>query len=252
MIPKNKELKFYGIHACLEIWKKRPNDVIRVYLTENNLKIFSLLLKWCSKEKKAYHIVGEEELYRITDSTHHEGVCILALEKPPFPFRKISLDEECMLFLDGISNPHNVGSLIRSCTHFGIRHIIGEKDKLSLLSPSACRIAKGGSEHVSISYIDNLNELKILKEKGYKFIATDSNSNKAISLYKYNFPVKSLIILGSEDKGISNYLLKQADVILEIPGTNKIESLNVSVATALFLGEYWRQKKIKNPIKTFH
>jgi RNA methyltransferase, TrmH family len=242
MKSNRKELKFYGIHACLELWKKRQNDIIRVYLSKNNLSIFSSLLKWCSKAKKAYHIVEDDELIKITDSTHHEGVCILALEKQSFPFKKIPLNENCcLLFLDGISNPHNLGSLIRTCVHFGLEYLIGEKNKLPFLSPSACRIAKGGAEHVSISYLDNINELKMLKEKGYTFVATDSNDKKAISLYQYSFPSKTLIILGSEEKGVSNYLLKESDAILKIPGTDKIESLNVSAATSIFLGEFWRQ-----------
>ena len=240
-MPLN-ELKFYGTHACLEIWKMRPNDIIKVYLSKNNLFVFSSLLKWCSKVKKAYHIVEEEDLCKITDSVHHEGVCILALEKSLIPLNKIPVDENCLLFLDNISNPHNIGSIIRTCCHFGIKHIIGEKNKLPFMSSSACRIAKGGYEHVFVSYLNNLNELKALKEKGYMFIAADVNSQKTESLYEFSFPKKSLIILGSEEKGISNFLLKNADIIIKIPGTEKIESVNVGVAAALLLGEHWRQK----------
>jgi RNA methyltransferase, TrmH family len=215
-------------------------------LTKNNVSFFSLVLKWCAKNKKSYHIVVVEDLCKLTESTHHEGICVLAIEKKPLPFQKIPTREPCLLYLDGISNPHNIGSIIRTCTHFGINHIIGQKNKLPALTPSACRIAKGGAEHISITYLDNLNHLKNLKEKGFIFIATDSNSKKAISLYKYSFPPKSLIILGAEDKGISKEIMKEADTILLIPGMNIIESLNVSVATALFLGEYWRQKECKS------
>lgn len=242
MKQKHKEIKYYGIHACLELWKRRQDDFIKIYLVKDNVSTFSPVLKWCAKNKKSYHIVEEKDLCKLTESTHHEGVCILALEKSPLPFSKISLKESCLIYLDGVSNPHNIGSIIRTCTHFGIKHIIGEKNKLPALSPSAYRIAKGGAEHVSLSYLDSLAHLKILKEKGYKFIATDSNSQKSISLYKYQFSEKSLLILGAEDKGISKEIMKQADSILHIPGTNIIESLNVSVASALFLGEFWRQK----------
>jgi RNA methyltransferase, TrmH family len=241
MSAKGREIKFYGIHACLELWKRRPQDIIRVYLTKANLSTFSLLLKWCAKEKKPYHIVEEEELYKVTDSTHHEGISILAYDRFPLPIKKINFNEKCLLFLDGVSNPHNIGSIIRSCCHFGITHILGEKNKLPYLSPSAYRIAKGGAEHVSISYLENINELSLFKEKGFTFIATDCRNKKALSLYDYTFPSKSLIIFGSEDKGISKNLLKRAELILQIPGTDVIESLNVSVATALFLGEFWRQ-----------
>lgn len=243
MKHKKKEIKYYGIHACMEIWKIRPNDIIRVYLTNENLPFFSPVLKWCAKNKISYHIVKENDLCKLTESTHHEGVCILASEKLQLPFQKICLNDPAVLYLDGVSNPHNIGSIIRTCVHFGIKHIIGQKDKLPSLSPSACRIAKGGIEHVSMTYIDNIGNLKDLKKKGYVFIATDSNSKKAVPLYKYKFPSKSLIILGAEDKGISKEIMKEADSTLIIPGTGIIESLNVSVAAALFLGELWRQKK---------
>lgn len=246
MKSKDNEIKFYGIHACLELYKKRPKDIIRVYLTKTNLSHFSSLLKWCALEKKTYHLVSEDELYKISDSTHHEGICILALEKPPLPFKKVSLSENLILYLDGVSNPHNLGSIIRSCCHFGIKYILGEKNKLPKLSPSAYRIAKGGAEHVSISYLDQISELSLLKKVGFTFIATDCRNNKALSLYQYVFPTKTLLILGSEDKGISKKLLKESDLILQIPGTDLIESLNVSVATALFLGEYWHQKHPQN------
>jgi TrmH RNA methyltransferase len=240
MKSKIKEIKFYGIHTCLRIFEKRPGDIIRVYLTQDNLSYFSPLLKWCAQQKKTYRIVPEEELCKITESTHHEGVCILAKEKPLLSsINQLKFKDECLLYLDGVENPHNIGSILRTCTHFGINYLLGEKGQLPLLSPSACRVAKGGSEIVSMVYLDNKNELKKLKEKGFTLIATDAK--KGTSLYNYAFPKKTLLILGAEDKGISPSVMKEANVILHIPGTGNIESLNVSVATALFLGEYYRQ-----------
>ena len=60
-----KELKYYGLHACLAIWKRRPKDIIRVYLNESNVKTLKALLKWCADNKKAYHIIPDEELQNV-------------------------------------------------------------------------------------------------------------------------------------------------------------------------------------------
>lgn len=238
---RSRELKYYGINATLALWKKRPDDIIRVYLTKDNISLYSSLLKWCAQNKRSYHIVEEEELFKITDSSHHEGVCILAKEKGAFPFDEISKNEQCLLYLDKVTNPHNIGSILRTCSHFGINHILGEKDKLPTLTPSACRVANGGAEFVQISYLKK-NELLYFKKNGFTFVSTDSNDKRAVPLYDYQFPNKTLIILGSEEIGVSDHLLKESKIILKIPGSDKIESLNVSVATAILLSEFWRQK----------
>lgn len=243
---RSKEVKYYGIHACLSIFENRPSSIIRIYVSKDNLGTFSSALKWCAKQKKSYHIVEEEELCKITTSTHHEGVCILAKEKPSLFFKDLPLNEKCMIYLDGVENPHNLGSIIRTCTNFDISYILGQKNKLPSLSPSACRVAKGGAEIVSLVNLEGNSDLKKLKDKGFILVATDSK--KGISLYDYLFSKKTVFILGAEDKGISQSVMKEADVVLNIPGSGKIESLNVSVAAALFLGEYWRQT---SPKKSF-
>ena len=162
------EQKYYGLHACLAIWAKRPYDVVRVYAHESNIKALTPILKGCAAQKKAYHIVSTEELNRITDSVHHEGVCILAKEPRPISFSEliesIRGSKVCLLYLDGVQNPHNIGSIMRTCAHFGIPYILG--DRLPSLSASACRIAKGGAELVRLVQLDQppaaLEQLKKL------------------------------------------------------------------------------------------
>ncbi len=243
--PKaGKELKYYGLHACLAIWKKRSNDIIRVYLNEANVNVFKALLKWCADNKKAYHIVPDEELQKVSESVHHEGVCILAKNLPPISAEQFmaTLTEPkiCLLYLDGVQNPHNIGSILRSCAHFGVPYVLGEQGKLPALSPSACRIAKGGSELVRlVSLEDPLKTLQALKAKGFTFVSTSSHGGT--SLFKSKFGPKTVIIMGSETSGVSEKLFALASNKIQIPGTGEVESLNVSVATSLCLGEYARQ-----------
>ncbi len=231
------ELKYYGFHACLAIWKKRPQDIVRIYLDPALLKRCKPLLKWCAQTKRAYHIVEPLELEKISESVHHEGICLLA-KKPPMA-SSLSTKNGCLIYLDGVQNPHNLGAIVRSAAHFGTLGIIGEKKILPALSPSSCRIAQGGAEEISLLPLSS--PISWLKENRYALIAT--SSHKGEELYNFRFPPRAALVLGSETEGVSKQLLSQADHLIRIPGTGSIESLNVSVATALCLSEYYRQHR---------
>jgi TrmH RNA methyltransferase len=238
---KNTEQKYYGIHACLTLWEKRPYDVIRVYVHESNIKQFTPVLKDCALQKKAYHVVSTEELNRVTDSVHHEGVCILAKELAPLTFdeflKTLTDSKICLLYLDGVQNPHNIGSIMRTCAHFGIPYILG--DQLAL-GASACRIAKGGAELVRFVQLDQpLVAIEKLKKMGFGLVST--SSHKGASLYQQKMPARAILAFGSESTGMSKELQKLSTQHVQIPGTGHVESLNVSVATSLCLGEYARQ-----------
>ncbi|MBI5346664.1 MAG: tRNA/rRNA methyltransferase [Chlamydiae bacterium] len=245
-----KEIKYYGLHSSLELFNRRPDDIIRVYVEESKLKNISHILKWCAQNKKAYHIVSDDELNKITESVHHEGICILAKEKDPISLETMlnnisSKPIVNLLYLDGVQNPHNIGSIMRICAHFGVNYILGDENKLPNMCGASCRIAIGAAEMVSLVALkDPIFAIKKLKENKFSIIAT--SSHKGASLYKHKFSKKNLFVLGSESSGISPQILKQQDTLLQIPGTQEVESLNVSVATALFLAEGYRQLYERN------
>lgn len=239
---KTSELKYYGIHACFSIFEKRAADIIKVYIHDSNLKFFAPLLKWCAKFKKAYHIVDNQDLEKLTNSTHHEGICLVAKSPITLDFdtflSSLKKPKICLLYLDGVQNPHNIGSILRTCAHFGIPFILG--NKLPPLSPSACRIAKGGADVVKLVQIDHPKKaLEALKKLGFGFIGTSSHAKA--SLYGQPLPEKCMFVFGAEDSGMSQELTQSMTVNIQIPGTGAVESLNVSVATSLCLGEYTRQ-----------
>ncbi len=249
--PLRQELKYYGFYACIKLWESRPDDIIRVYLEQRHVKALSPLLKWCAGRSKAYHIVSAEELSKVSDSIHHEGLCILARELPMLNFstvlEKLGTVQGpiCLLYLDGVQNPHNTGSIMRVCAHFGVSYILGERALLPKVAPSAYRIAQGGAECVGLVPIDNLKQsFQRLEQAGFRIVASSSHGGK--SLYRYKFSPRTVIIMGSESEGVSNKLLEVSKETLLIPGTGLVESLNVSVATGLFLGEYQRQIGLKS------
>jgi TrmH RNA methyltransferase len=245
--PSARELKYYGTAACRALWQQRPDDVIRIYIEQSLIKHFSDLLKWAAAHRKAYHIVTGEELEKITESVHHQGICLLARDKPHSTFsallKTLKTDQQPQLlaYLDGVENPHNLGAIVRSCAHFGIRHILGEAGKLPRLSPSACRVAEGGAEFVELVSLDKpLDQLKQLQQLGFSLLATAMQ--RGHDLYHYDFPARTVLIFGAEEHGVSQAMFKAADATLHIPGSGHVESLNVSVAFALIAGENYRQR----------
>lgn len=239
-----KEAKYYGVHACSMLAERRPEAIIRVYLDESNLKAFGPLLKWCASQRIAYHIIPTAELDRVSDSVHHEGVCILAKELPILSEEQLIASLKtlpsavCLLYLDGVENPHNLGSILRTTAHFGIPYILGEN--LPALSGSCCRIAKGGAEVVRLVALRKpLELLSKLQKNGFSLVAT--SAHKGESLYKFSFPSRTVLAIGSESKGLKPAFLKAAAGSVRIPGTGIMESLNVSVAAGLCIGAYCRQ-----------
>lgn len=240
------EMKVYGFHACMALFEQRPESIIRVYCDEPRVKMLSALLKWCAANKKAYHIIPSEELEKVTQSVHHEGVCILAKQAEVLTFEDLLSQlpklpkRQCWLYLDGVGNPHNVGSIVRVCAHFGIPYILGDKS-LQQLSASSYRVAKGGAEVVQLVAMPNPKRgLQQLKDAGFAIVASSNQAEK--SLYTYRFPQRTLLAFGSEGEGLSQMLLRESTVTVQIPGSGQVESLNVAVAAGLCLGEFWRQQ----------
>lgn len=244
--PARKEIKFYGVNACLALWRTRPQDVIRIYVLQELVKPFGEMLKWAAGARKAYHIVEAADLERLTESVHHQGVCVLAYEHTRMKFTELQQALRAprpvpwLIYLDGVENPHNFGAIIRSAAHFGAGYVMGDGQRLPTLSPSACRIAEGGAEHVAVVALDDpLSQLRELQRQGYTLVAADVRGG--VPVYDHAFDRKTVLIVGAEEVGVSSRLRNLANVVVTIPGSTDVESLNVSVAFGVLASELFRQ-----------
>jgi len=240
------EQKICGFHACLGVFERRPDDIIKVYLTDDRTRHVSAMLKWCAANRRAYNVVLAENLERLSGSSHHEGIMILA-RKPT------GLDDSALLrgvrdqsltgpflYLDGLQNPHNLGALLRTAAHFGVSAILGSAGDLPEVSAATSRVAEGGAEHVAVIGLHHpVETLAALQECGFVVLATSSHQGRPI--YKETLTAKTVFVLGGEQNGVTGDLLQAADRCLLIPGTSLVESLNVSVAGAVLLSELYRQ-----------
>lgn len=239
------ENKVYGDNACRILFNQRPDSVVRLYVSQQMAAKFADVMKYLAAVKKAYHIVDEVELEKVAGSSHHGGIVMLVKRRPVAALAQYLQQKgrkrDCLLALDGVGNPHNLGAITRSCAHFGVGGVIMKQPEL-LQSGAALRTAEGGGEFVQGLSCDNLPlALKLCKEAGYTLITTSSHGGK--SLYQSELPAKVVIVFGEEMFGVSQNVAKSADIALQIPGTGKVESLNVSVAASLILGEWYRQQQ---------
>ena len=122
------EHKVLGVAACQQLFRDRPSDVIRAYITEERLALFRGQLKTLAASKRAYHVVTEEEILKVTEGNlHSEGICLLVKAKStPLPAAWIAQLQKrngVVLVLEGIENPHNLGAIARVAAGTDVRRI---------------------------------------------------------------------------------------------------------------------------------
>lgn len=148
-----------------------------------------------------------------------------------------------VILLDSVTDPHNVGAILRSCDQFGAQLlIVPEKRSASNIQDNdiIARSSAGASAYVPVAIVSNLvRAVEQLKEAGFWIFAADANGQ---NLLKTEFSQKTCIVMGSEGSGISKLLSQKCDSVVSIPTCGKIDSLNVSVAAGILL--YERKRKL--------
>jgi TrmH RNA methyltransferase len=238
---------FHGLRACQAVFARLPEAIVRVYLTAARRKDCADLLAWCAREHRGFQIVAEDNLERLTRSLHHEGIAILARTPPRGGLGDLLAGIEAgtitgpLLCLDGVGNPHNLGSILRTAAHFGAGAVLGRKGDLPPLSAAVARVAEGAAECVPLfECSDPPADLERLRQAGYRVVVTAGDGGD--SVFTAALPPRVVVVLGNEGAGVSRTLRGLADVVVRIPGTGAVESLNVAVACGVVLGEVWRRQ----------
>lgn len=242
---RTPELRVAGVAACHATLNARPDDVLRMFVTENRADEFRDALAWMARSRRPFRVVPREELDRISATTHHEGVCVVT---HPIPEQSIAWLADApsptlCVAAPGLENPHNLGAMLRVAAHFGARAIVLEEGD-PRLSAAACRVAEGGAEHVAIVRVDEMGyALDVLREGGFTVYATSSHGPGRVSLFDAPMPPRLAWLVGSESRGLPRGALETADEVVAIDGTDRVESLNVATATAVLLAEWTRPRR---------
>jgi TrmH RNA methyltransferase len=235
----------HGLRACAALFAHRPGDIIRVYLSVNRRPTFKALLEYCVAQRLGFQFVDDENLQKLSGGIHHEGIVILAREPARLGGDELLAGISTktihgpLLLLDGVQNPHNLGSILRSAAHFGCGAVVGEAENLPPLSAAALRVAEGGAESVPLVAVEDAAAfLAKLKSAGLRVVSTTSRAGTPIAAAGLSRHV--VLVLGSEAEGVSPRVGRGADIQVRIPGSGAVQSLNVAVACGIVLAEACR------------
>jgi TrmH RNA methyltransferase len=239
---RDAEVKVCGRHACRALLARRPEEILRVYLVRELVESFGDLLRTCARLRRPTRVVGADELERLTESRHHEGICIVAAAPAARSMADVlrAPGPACVVALAGVANPHNTGAIVRTAAHFGVRAVLIEGEARRL-PPAVWRTAQGGAEWVDVIATPALAPaLAEARRAGFTICTTSSHAGTP--LYSATLGPRVVLVLGAEDEGVAPELASAADVTLCIPGSGHVESLNVASATAVLRSEVWRRR----------
>jgi TrmH RNA methyltransferase len=249
-IVRGAEQKICGLNAARAAFAARPEALRKVYLSEARIGTLRELLAFCVANRLGYRVVEDEELERISGSSHHEGVCLQMLPRPELDLdtllqRLPRSGPVRLLWLDGVGNPHNLGAVLRSAAHFGVHAVLLPPQTTLTLSAAAARVAEGGAEHVPLVHLTGrganaeIVALETLADAGFVTLATLPAD--APDLYALPLPQRAVFVLGAEGEGMQKRLVEHCERRVCIPGSGRVESLNIANAVAVLLAEHWRQ-----------
>ncbi|MEZ5468851.1 MAG: TrmH family RNA methyltransferase [Lysobacterales bacterium] len=242
---RKREVRIYGRAACLALAEDRFEGIRKLYCTRQRGRELSPLLARLAAARIGFNEVEEADLERLTASQHHEGVAmdVLRLEQPSLSELLDALARQsgpaCLVALAGVGNPHNFGAILRSAVHFGARAVLIPADSALTLAGAVYRVAEGAAERVPVV---RFPELGALRTAGFELVATASQGER--SLYRDALPARSILLFGAEGAGLSAHALELADARYAIPGSGRVDSLNVAQAVAVVLGEWWRGARV--------
>ena len=143
------------------------------------------------------------------------------------------IDDDFVIILDHLEDPHNFGAIIRTAESIGIKNIIIPKDRSVVVNETVMKCSAGTLNHVNIIQVTNLvNAINYLKEKGFFIYGAEADG---INYKKVNYSDKKCLVVGSEGKGISSIVRKNCDEIISLPMRGHINSLNASVAAGILI-----------------
>lgn len=227
----------FGKRSVYEAIEKNI-QIDKIFINRKNQSMDNIIQK-INKKNINLSFVPIEKLNKLAKGIH-QG--IVARISPVEIFDLISLESFIekgnynFVILDNITDTKNFGAIVRTCECFGINGIIVSKSGSSPINGETIKASSGSIFNLPIFKINHIKDaIFLLKANSIKIISADEKSS--MSLFNYKFNKKTSIVMGSEGKGISKSILKLSDDTLKIPMKGEVESLNVSVASAIFISE---------------
>ena len=216
----------------------RANKVIKVFISNGfSDKEINLLLQ----EKKPYiKLVSNSELDSRCNGIH-QGIMA---EIKPYEYldlneiirRSRNVEVPIVVLLDGINDTHNLGAILRCCDVFNVSGVLIPKHNQVPLNATVAKSSAGAINFVPVALINSVQQtIQKLKDEGFWIVSTDGEAKIDYNQIKFDFP--TVLVIGSEGKGVSQLVVKNSDYVVKIPQYGHVNSLNASVAAGILLAK---------------
>ncbi|WP_423188277.1 23S rRNA (guanosine(2251)-2'-O)-methyltransferase RlmB [Alkalibacterium sp. f15] len=238
----------YGRNPVLETLKSE-RDVNKLFvqdgLTDNKI---TKVLNEAKKRKVQLSFVPKTKLDHLSDGGNHQGLLLAASPvnyaslDDLFEKAKAKNEEPFFILLDGIEDPHNLGSILRTADASGVHGVIIPKRRAVGLTSTVAKASAGAIEHVLVARVTNMAQtIDELKDRGLWIFGTDMKG-KDYRYWEVSSPIG--LVIGSEGKGISRLVKEKVDETLSIPMVGDVQSLNAGVASSLLMYEVFRKRNV--------
>ena len=237
-----------GRNAVLELLES-GKDINKIFVAKGEKHGSINKIIAIAKERRVIIVEKDrKQLEEMAGTENYQGVIAIV---PPFEYSEISdiletakerKEDAFVLILDGIEDPHNLGSIIRTAETAGVHGIIIPKRRAVAVNSTVNKVSCGAAQYMKIARVTNISDaIEELKRAGLWICGTDISTDK----YYYNQDLTGplAIVIGNEGKGMSDKVKKNCDFLVKIPMKGKIESLNAAVSTGIVVYEAVKQRK---------
>lgn len=246
-------MKLYGKNPVIERLKTNPQSIQKIYLQENHpdgAYIRKKAVQW----GLPVVIVPASKLNKLARDLNTQGILVEVEDFGYVPYEDLlSGKKDTLVFLDGITDPQNLGALIRSLACLGRFGVVLPTHDSVGVTESVLRVACGGENFVRVARVANISHaIAKAKEAGYWIAGSVVKDGQDVSQVEFPFPVG--LVVGSEQKGIRPVVQKEVDLCVTVPMVQPRMSMNVAHAAAILCYEIVRQRKIHeaNPAQKKH
>jgi 23S rRNA (guanosine2251-2'-O)-methyltransferase len=237
-----------GIHAVSELLRQRPQEIIALILQSGSANRRLDEVKALAVASGVTITESEKSRFEKQFKGVHQGVAAqlqsnssVLDEKQLLALLDTIQGDKLLLVLDGVTDPHNLGACLRTADAAGVHAVVVPKDRSAPLNETARKVACGAAETVPYAVVTNLARcLESLKGRGIWLVGTSDKSST--SIYQQDLTGNLAIVMGSEGSGLRRLTRDCCDHEISIPMSGELSSLNVSVATGVFLYEAVRQR----------
>lgn len=237
----------FGVHAVLSVLQNNPKSVVTLLLLDTRRdKRLADIESLADQRKVSSERVTVKELDKLVGDERHQGVVAQCrarevLSEPELLKLVMAIDTPFLLIVDGVTDPHNLGAILRSADAAGVDAVIVPRNGSVGLTPVVRKVASGAAETIAFCPVANLSRtLAELKSMGIWFYGASDAADPGYTTVDYRGAVG--LVVGAEGKGLRRLTKEACDGLISIPMAGTVSSLNVSVATGICLFEVVRQR----------